>query len=114
MSQELRNEARQREAERMRRAAQAERLAEDLTRLANTPEGCRVFRWLLEQGDIFSEDYQPGYPGAYRAGRKAAALRLWNLLESILPHELFAALTRRDRSPGRERLGSEEEENTYA
>lgn len=93
MSQELREEARRREEEALERARQREEFERDVALVASRPEGVRFLRWFLEDGDIYAEDYQPGHMGAYQAGRRAAALRLWRILKRILPPRLFAAVT---------------------
>ena len=90
MSMELREEARRREWERGEWERRREELAGDLRSLAVRPEGRRFFRWLIDQGNIFAEDYQPGCPGAYRAGMKASSVRLWRLLREQLPAGIFA------------------------
>lgn len=92
MSIELREEARRREEEKAALASKRELFAGDLRILSRLPEGRRVFRWLLEQGDLFSEEYLPGSLGAYRAGVKAASLRLWRVLREHLPAESFIAI----------------------
>lgn len=92
MSMELREEARRRERERAARAKTRERFAGDLRRLAAQPEGRRFFRWLIDQGNLFAEDFQPGPMGAYRAGARATSLRLWRLLERHLPAADFVAV----------------------
>lgn len=89
MTQELRDEARRREEEREGLAKRRELFAADLRTLANRPEGRRLLRWLIDQGDIFADDFQPGPTGAYRAGVKAASLRLWRLLRESLTAEDF-------------------------
>ncbi len=100
MTMELREEARQREADRDRLARRRERFARDLRTLAARPEGERFLRWLLEQGNIFAEDYQPGQLGAYAAGKKATAVRLWNLLSEHLEPDAFTAVTGRHEREG--------------
>lgn len=92
MTQELRDEARRREEEREALAKQREEFARDVRALAALPEGGRFFRWLLEQGDIFAEDYLPGPMGAYRAGRKAMSVRLWRTLRDLLPEADFVRI----------------------
>lgn len=102
MTQELREEARRREEERETLARKQEQFGRDLIALAGRQEGRRLFRWLLEQGELFAEDYQAGYPGAYRAGRRSAALRLWNLLARHLSRESFLAIAVPPDGEGRE------------
>lgn len=92
MTWELREEARRREEERAELARKRELFASDLRTLSAMPEGRRFFRWLIGQGDIFAEDYQPGPMGAYRAGVKAMSIRLWRLLEEQLPADAFVAI----------------------
>lgn len=92
MTQELREEARRREEERETVAKRREEFVRDLRLLASQTEGRRFLRWLIDQGDIFAEDYQPGDLGAYRAGVKALPLRLWRLLADTLSEDDFASV----------------------
>lgn len=92
MTMELREEARRREEERADLAQKRELFARDLRALAALPEGRRVFRWLMDQGNIFAEDYQPGPLGAYRSGMKAMSLRVWRTLRDNLPAVDFVAI----------------------
>lgn len=92
MSRELREEARRREAERAALARRRDEFSRDLRLLAERPEGVRFFRWLLDQGGLFAEEYLPGHPGAYRAGQKSVSLRLWRLLRENLSAEAFAGV----------------------
>lgn len=92
MTIELREEARRREAERERTERKKEEFARDLRHTALQPEGKRILRWLLEQGDIYRIDYLPGQLGAYHAGQRAFALRLWHALRHHLDAAAFAAL----------------------
>lgn len=92
MTIELREEARRREEERERIERNKEMFARDLRSIASWAEGRRVFRWLLDQGDIFRADYQPGKLGAFQAGRRAAALRLWHTLREHLNPTVFQAI----------------------
>ncbi len=92
MTRELREEARRREEERAELSRRREEFARDLRELAARPEGRRFFRWLIEQGDIFAEDYQPGAVGAYRAGLRTFALRLRRIFKENLPPGSFAAV----------------------
>lgn len=101
---ELREEARRREREGERIRRGRERLALDLRAVASRPEGARVFRWLLRRGDIFNPVFQPGAGGAYYAGKKAAALELWQLLGGVLERGAFVELA----------FGGEEERNEEA
>ncbi|MCD8138448.1 MAG: hypothetical protein LUE17_01480 [Planctomycetaceae bacterium] len=92
MSMELRLEARRREQEReLLRKREAE-FAADLRAVAAHAEGKRLLRWLLAQGELFSLDYLPGTAGAYQAGRKATALKLWHLLRGLLAPNAFAEI----------------------
>ncbi|MCD8351435.1 MAG: hypothetical protein LUC93_12580 [Planctomycetaceae bacterium] len=92
MSMELRLEARKREREReLLRKREAE-FAGDLRAVAAHAEGKRLLRWLLAQGELFSLDYLPGTAGAYQAGKKATALRLWHLLRDLLAPNAFAEI----------------------
>lgn len=84
MSQELREEAQRREQERRRRVHREREFAGDVLLIASRPEGKRLFRRLLEEGDIFSTAWIPGAAGAYHAGRKAQALALWKILREHL------------------------------
>lgn len=92
MTMELREEARRRELEMAALAERRERFAGDLRKLAASPEGRRFFQWLIDQGNLFAEDYQPGPLGAYRAGAKAMSLRIWRLLAKHLSGADFAAI----------------------
>lgn len=92
MTMELRLEARRREREReLLRKKEAE-FAQDLRTLASRGDGRRFLRWLLEQGALFSPDYLPGTAGAYQAGKKATALRLWRLMRDVLAQSVFAEI----------------------
>lgn len=92
MTMELRLEARRRKHEReLLRKKEAE-FAQDLRALASRGDGRRFLRWLLEQGAIFSPDYLPGTAGAYQAGKKATALRLWHLMQDVLAQSVFAGI----------------------
>ena len=93
MSMELREEAMKREEERQALIRRREEFLRDVKFLATCPEGKRFFRWLIDQGNIFAEDYQPGYMGAYRAGMRAMSLRLWRILEETLSEVDFIAVT---------------------
>lgn len=92
MTMELREEARRRRMEMAALAERRERFAGDLRTLAGLPEGRRFFRWLIDQGNLFADDYQPGPAGAYRAGARALSLRLWRLLGEHLPTADFVAV----------------------
>ena len=92
MTMELREEARRREEERADLAQRRELFARDLRTLAALPEGRRVFRWLMDQGNIFAEDYQPGPLGAYRSGMRTMSLRIWGTLRDSLPIADFVAI----------------------
>lgn len=92
MSKELRLEIARRKQEQLSLQHKQETLAADIRSLTETPEGQRIFHWLLEQGNIFRMDYEPGIRGAYAAGKKAAALALWHKLKSCLSHANFVAL----------------------
>lgn len=96
MTIELREEARRREEERERIEMNKEMFARDLRGIASWAEGRRIFRWLLDQGDIFRADYQPGKFGAFQAGRRAAALRLWHTLREHLNPAVFQAIAFQD------------------
>lgn len=89
MSFDLREEARRRERERRALAEERESFFRDLRAVAARAEGKRLFRWLLRQGEIFRDDYLPGADGAYSAGRRSLALRLWRLLEEALGRDAF-------------------------
>ncbi len=113
MSMELRLEARKREREReLLRKREAE-FAADLRALTAHPEGKRLLAWLLAQGELFSPDYLPGTAGAYQAGKKATALRLWHHLRGILSPGAFAEIAldtnRRDSEPDADRDGRGED-----
>ena len=92
MSMELREEAREREREREFVEQRREALVRDVRFLASRPEGRRLFRWMLRQGEIFRPDQPPGEAGAYQAGRRALALGLWHLLRRNLDGADFAAV----------------------
>lgn len=92
MSEELRNETRQRRRERELLAQKREEFARDLRAVATNAEGRRFLGWLLERGGIFRADYLPGVAGAYAAGKKAVALELWDRLRTDLPQETFVAI----------------------
>lgn len=92
MSWELREEARKREEEKERLRRRREEFSRDLCALAALPEGRRFFRWLIDQGNLFAEDWQPGPMGGYQAGLKALSLRLWKRLEETLPPRLFLSI----------------------
>lgn len=102
MSQELRLAAREqrREQETLRR--KREELSADIRTLAGSPEGRRFFQWILDRGNIFRTDYEPGVRGAYEAGKKAASLELWHILHECLPRSDFlkTALPVRNDTPG--------------
>ncbi len=101
MSMELREDARRREQEITARREERERRARDLRAVAALPEGARLLRRLLRDGGIFRPDYLPGIPGAYRAGKKAAALDLWRDLRDCLPAEIFIDIAlAADAAPG--------------
>lgn len=85
MSQELREEARRREQERRRLSQREQEFAGDMRLIAARPEGKRLLRRLLEDGDIFNPGWTPGATGAYQAGRRAQALGLWRHLREHLP-----------------------------
>ena len=106
MTMEIREEARRREEERADLARRRELFARDLRSLAELPEGRRLFRWLIDQGNIFAEDYQPGPMGAYRSGLKAMSVRLWRMLEEHLAPAVFAAVAL---NPGREGAAEDED-----
>ncbi len=92
MTMELRLEARRREREReLLRQREAE-FAQDLRAIASREDGRRLLRWLLDEGRLFSPDYLPGATGAYQAGKKAAALRLWHLMQGVLAPSVFAEI----------------------
>lgn len=93
MSREVREEARRREEERRELARRRERFAGDVRRLAGQPEGRRFLRWLVEQGDVFADDYQAGPAGAYRAGRRSLVLGLLRRLREHLPFGDFVSVT---------------------
>ena len=99
MSRELREEARRREEEKERLRRRREEFSRDLGSLAALPEGRRFFRWLIDQGNLFAEDWMPGPEGAYQSGKKATALRLWRLLEETLPPALFLPIVMKDVDP---------------
>jgi hypothetical protein len=90
MSIELREEARRREREAELLAHKRERFGRDLRELSARPEGRRIFRWLLEQGRIFRIDCGFGRAGAFQAGERAQALRLWRALRENLAAAVFA------------------------
>ncbi len=92
MTQELRDEARRREAEQAALARKREEFSRDIRELGGRAEGRRFFRWLIQQGDIFAEDYQPGAVGAYRAGLRTFALRIRRIFRELLPPEIFASV----------------------
>lgn len=92
MSWELREEARVREEEKERLRRRREEFSRDLASLAALPEGKRFFRWLIDQGNLFAEDWRPGPMGGYQAGLKALPLRLWRRLKEALPPELFFSI----------------------
>lgn len=92
MSRELRREANERKRERELLDKKQEELAADIRALADSAEGRRIFHWLLEQGNIFRGDYEPGVRGAYAAGKKAAALELWHKLQECLARTDFIAI----------------------
>lgn len=96
MTWELREEARRREEERDELLRRREEFAGDVRRLAALPEGRRFFRWLVDQGNIFAEEYQPGLYGAYRAGLRGFSLRLWRIFRETLSKETFVAVTTGD------------------
>lgn len=100
MTMDVREEERLRKAEREALDKRREALHRDILALAAQPEGRRLFRWLMDQGNMFADDYQPGYMGAYRAGLRATALRLWRALREILPPTAFASLALGADSPG--------------
>lgn len=92
MSIELREEARRREAEQEAVRKEREEFALDAGAVAARPEGARLLARLLAWGGIFRPEYEPGVAGAYRAGRKASALELWNVLREVLPRDRFVAI----------------------
>lgn len=89
MSMELREEARRREREREAAIREREEFARDLRALALRPEGRRLFRWVLRQGDVFREDCPSEPSGVFAAGRRSLALRLWRHLEENLDRRTF-------------------------
>ncbi len=93
MSYELREETRRREKEQRKLAAEHERLLCDMRAVASTAEGARVLAWLIGQGNIFAEEYAPGMHGAYAAGKRTTALRLWKMLGAVLPPGQFVTVT---------------------
>ena len=97
MSRELRNEAVERERERERRDERELAFAEDLRALAGTAAGRRFFRWLIDQGNLFADDYAPGPLAGYQAGLKAVPRRLWRRLEDALPPEAFIAIVGKEK-----------------
>lgn len=111
MSLELRRQQRQQEEERRHIEQKQQELASDLKTIAAQPEGKRILRRLLENGDIFSPDWTPGEPGAFIAGKKAQALELWRLLRNCLdPHDCLDLVTPQ---PGFRPTEREEDENAW-
>ena len=76
----LREEAAQRADEQRKQEADRKRFASDIRAVAATAEGKRVLRWLIEQGKLFEDDFQPNATAAYLSGVKAIPRRLWKAL----------------------------------
>lgn len=88
----LREEMARLEQERKDKEAEERRLGEAFRNVAATPDGQRVLRWLINQGELFSDEFSPNAGLAYNVGVRAIARRLWNKLKVHASRNDFIAI----------------------